>query len=86
MGKHRIVRTLTIDDITPEELAAYFSEFDSEEQAEFFNELGLISRQWPGAGMCKQAYHIVDHLDRDGIMVVESLGNHHAAKNEWTPA
>lgn len=85
MAKRQIARNFTIDDISPEEMAAYFSEWDAKQQAEFFNELGMLSRNWLGTGMCNLDYHIVDHLDRDGVLVVESLGNHHAAKNSWQP-
>lgn len=81
-----ITRTIEFTDITPDEMAKVFASWEAQGQAEFLNEVGNISRAWPGAGWCMQALYIAPLLDRDGQMVVEGLGNHYATISSWVPA
>jgi hypothetical protein len=71
-----ITRTITIDDLTPQELADRFANMFDNEQAEFFAEVAKIAATWPGAGMCQQAYSIASHLDDEGRSVIQRLAEH----------
>jgi hypothetical protein len=73
-----LVRTLTInaDDISPLELASVFAAWRGEKQAEFFSELWVITRSWPGAGWCQQSYDITKNLDAHGRSAIETLSAH----------
>lgn len=71
-----ITRTITLDDLSPAEIAYAFAEMNDEQQAQFFSEVGRIAATWPGAGMCQQAYAIADHLDASGTYVIERLADH----------
>ena len=73
-------------EITPQEAANAFTEFDHEQQAEFFSAVGKISREWGGAGWCQQASWIVPALDDDGKRTVESLADHFASHFKWEPS
>lgn len=54
-----IERTITLNDLTPRELAVMFCDQDAESQAAFFSEVWQIARNWSGAGWCQQSYSIV---------------------------
>lgn len=71
-----LVRTFEVgvDDITPDELAALFSEMDGEQQARFFSRLGAIASTWPGAGWCQQCCSISEHLDKTATETILKLG------------
>jgi hypothetical protein len=71
-----ITRTFTIDDLSPEELAALFADMHGEQQALFFSEVGKIAATWPGAGMCMQALSIAENLDASGRYVIERIADH----------
>ncbi len=71
-----ITRTITLDDLTPAEVAEAFCELDGDQQASFFQHVGLIAREWPGAGWCQQSYAITENLSPGGREVIETLANH----------
>ena len=71
-----VTRTITLDDLTPAELADRFASMFADEQAEFFAEVAKIAATWPGAGMCQQANSIAKHLDANGRFVIEKLADH----------
>ena len=71
-----ITRTFEPSDFSPAELAEVFMDWDGDEQASFFNEVGAIAADWPGAGMCMQALHIAKYLDAKGRYVIERLADH----------
>lgn len=73
-----VSRTITLDDLTAEEVAELFCGFDSSTQARFFNHVTEIARAWPGAGWCQQAYAIVasDDLTEAGRRAIASLADH----------
>ncbi len=71
-----ITRAITIDDLTPAELAERFCDMNGEQQASFFSAVGRIARTWPGAGMCVQACAISKELDTQGRYVIERLADH----------
>lgn len=68
-----IQRTITIDDITPEELADAFLNMDGEQQAAFFNAFKAETDKWPGAGWCQQCCEISRYLNNDGIESIAKL-------------
>jgi hypothetical protein len=68
-----ISRTVNFDDITPEELAALFAEMDGEQQAEFFDRLHALTKQWPGAGWCQQCCAISEHLTPQAQEIIAKL-------------
>jgi hypothetical protein len=71
-----ITRTITLDDLTPDELAELFCKMFADEQAAFFAKVAQVASTWPGAGMCQQACAIADHLDHDGRYAIERLADH----------
>lgn len=71
-----VTRTITLEDITPEELAFTFCEMDAGAQAEFFAVVWKVARTWPGAGWCQQSLGIVEKLDSDGRNAVATLSAH----------
>lgn len=68
-----ITRSITIDDITPQELATVFAGMWAEEQAEFFDNVWKIARTWPGAGWCQQSSAIAKELSSDGRECIATL-------------
>lgn len=76
MTKKSVVRTVSFNDATPEELAILFCDMCGDEQAAFFDAVGAIAATWPGAGMCAQAYDIAKHLSIQGRSVIERLADH----------
>ena len=70
-----IQRTVNVT-ITPQEMAEAFCEMFGEEQAAFFAAIKPISEQWPGAGLCQQAYGINSKLNADGRFVLQTLASH----------
>lgn len=71
-----VTRTLTIDDLTPSELATLFTDMDDYRQAEFFAAIAPIAREWSGAGWCQQSCSIAQRLDDTGRKVVLKLAEH----------
>jgi len=69
----KITRIITIDDITPAELAEVFTSMDDFEQAKFFGHVWKIARTWPGAGWCQQSSAIAKRLDNDGRDCIAKL-------------
>ena len=72
--------------ITPQEAAQAFTDWDSEDQAAFFDAIGHIASAWSGAGWCQQSYSIVRNLDKSGKRVIESLADHFASHFDWKPS
>lgn len=68
-----LIRTVEIDDITPDELAALFADMDSKKQARFFARVGEIAATWSGAGWCQQSCAISEHLDKIGTETIIKL-------------
>ena len=66
-------RTITIDDITPQELAKLFLGMFGDEQAAFFNAMKAETDKWSGAGWCQQSCAISKHLNKDGIETILKL-------------
>ena len=71
-----VTRTVLIDDLTPEELAALFCELHSAGQAAFFSEVWRLAKAWPGAGWCQQSYSIARDIDDDGRNAIRTLAGH----------
>lgn len=80
-----VQRTINLDDLLPIEMAMIFGEYDADQQAEFFNELGSIVKAWGALGWCGQSCEITNKLDRDGEEIVEKLATHVAHKTGWRP-
>lgn len=72
----KIERTFEISDITPRELAAVFAGYFGNDQAKFFDELWIITRNWPGAGWCQQSCDIASHLTTAGRATIATLASH----------
>ena len=51
-------------DLTPEQLACQFCDFDSEQQVAFFATVKKISDTWGGHGFGMQAYWIESHCQK----------------------
>lgn len=68
-----LTRTIEIDDITPEELAALFLGMFGDEQARFFNAFKAITGTWSGAGWCQQCCSMSQHLDAAGKETIAKL-------------
>lgn len=81
-----VIRTINLDDISPEELAQMFCEMDSGQQSEFFSHVWTISRAWGGAGWCQQSSWIAAELDHDGRDAVKTLADHFASITGWKPS
>lgn len=71
-----ITRTITLDHVTPRELAVLFTNLFDDEQAEFFEEVGEIAREWPGADWCQQSCCIAGKLTDKGRVVIATLAGH----------
>ena len=83
IAKTVVTRTVTLGDLTPEELASIFAAYDSKQQAAFFAAIKAeAARDWPGFGWEGQAWHIVSDLDADGIEVLTDLAEHLAYRKQ----
>lgn len=71
-----ITRNITVDDISPAELAALFCDYGDQEQADFFAAIKPITDKWPGAGLCSQSNWICRLLNDDGRFVLSTLASH----------
>lgn len=71
-----VTRTIELTDIQPTELAEMFCNMDDTEQAVFFEHIGVIAREWPGAGWCQQSYSINKNLTDGGREVIRTLAGH----------
>ena len=74
-----VERSINLGDITSDELAELFCNKFGNEQAEFFNHIALIVRNWNGPGWMAQAVDIAKHLDSDAVRVITQLAD--AAEN-----
>lgn len=79
-----VTRTIDLEDLTPAEMAEIFSRYFADEQAEFFNALWELGKDWPGAGWCMQSSNIVPELNEDGKRWLETFFAHFA--DPLTPA
>ena len=70
-------RTLIVDDITPEELAAEWCGMGYGQQALFFNEVANIIKKWD-KDFCFQLQYLMDEgvLTDEGRRVMELIGNY----------
>lgn len=70
-------------EITPEDAAAAFCEFGSDEQAVFFNEVARISQQWE-APFCMQMQHLTDDEDLKpaGRKIMDTIGSYAYSDNK----
>lgn len=71
-----VTRTVSVNDLTPQELAALFCQLCNDEQAEFFAAVADESKDWPGTGWDGQAMAIVEKLDSAGRFVLSALAAH----------
>jgi hypothetical protein len=71
-----LTRTVEIEDITPDELAAVFCEFFAEEQARFFKAIAEEARNWPNSGWCGQACAIAKNIQPEALEVVKAIVDH----------
>lgn len=76
MSDVTLTRTVDLSDLSPEEVAAVFCSWYSEQQAEFFGHIAVRAKTWPGAGLCQQSYYIAENLDDDGRFVIETIKGH----------
>ena len=74
-----ITRRVAIDDLTPQELAAIFTELGSDDQAAFFSAIWNIAKAWPGAGWCMQSLAICEQADTDARSAIKTLTDHFEA-------
>ena len=68
-----LIRTIKIDDITPQELAALFLSMHGGEQAAFFNAFKAVTDTWRGAGWCQQCCAMSAYLNSDGQETIAKL-------------
>ena len=71
-----VTRTIEINDLTPKEMAEIFASYLAEEQAEFFNSLWELGKDWPGAGWCQQSCSIVTLVNSDCISWLDTFFAH----------
>lgn len=71
-----MLRTIEIQNITPQELADEFCNMPADDQAKFFSTVYAIARTWPGAGWCQQSCSIIGCSDRDALDAIETLASH----------
>lgn len=72
----QLTRTFEIDDITPQEMARVFAHYFDDQQAAFFEEVGRIAKDWPGAGWCMQSCSIARELSPLGRETILTLAGH----------
>ena len=75
-AKTAITRTVTISDLTPQEMASIFTGWYDDEQAAFFDAIKAETVGWPGSGWCGQACAIAQHLKPEGRDVIVTLAAH----------
>ena len=82
MPKRKIVIDLNL---TPEELADRFCEFSSDEQARFFNEIGVITSKWVNP-FCFQMQRVSDstQLSSHGIDVMRTIGEYAISQSKYS--
>lgn len=73
--REAITRTVTVSDITPTELASIFSQYNHEEQAEFFDACAAEAEDWP-IGWTGQALWVVPELTPRGRRVLEDFAEY----------
>ena len=72
-AKTAITRTVTVENISPQELARLFSEMSDIEQAAFFDAVANESMPWPGLGWCMQSMNISRHMTQQAKDIVIKL-------------
>jgi hypothetical protein len=71
-----VTRTIEINDLSPGEMAALFTEMRGEQQAQFFSAVWDYAKAWPGAGWCQQSCDIVSHADSAARSAISTLAAH----------
>ena len=71
-----VSRIIHLDDLNPGELADLFCEMDDHQQAEFFEAIHRIAKDWPGAGWCQQSCSIAGKLSDEGREAIRTLAGH----------
>jgi hypothetical protein len=66
VAKQSVTRTITVSDLTPQELASIFANYSCDEQAAFFDALVEEGRDWPGTGWCMQSSYFVPKVGSEG--------------------
>ena len=80
-------RTISFDDLTPEELAELFAAMDGQEQSDFFAAVWSLAKKWPGAGWCQQSHEIARLADNNAIQTIRTLASHLPAEDlAWIAA
>lgn len=72
----QVTRTVTVNDLTPEELASLFCQLCNDEQARFLTAVCREAMDWPGTGWDGQAAAIAQKSDAEGRSVIGSLAYH----------
>ena len=71
-----MLRTIEIQNITPQELANEFCNMFADDQAKFFSAVYALAKTWPGAGWCQQSCSIIASADQNAIDAIETLASH----------
>lgn len=71
-----VSRTISLDDMTPEEMAKLFAAMGSDEQIRFFSALRAETKDWPGSGWCMQCSYIAADADTDALFILGTLAGH----------
>ena len=71
-----ITRTVEVNDLSPHELAALFCEMSNDGQANFFERIWEIAKDWPGAGWCQQSFAINEVIADAGKDTIITLARH----------
>lgn len=74
----KILRNIDVDiDMSPENIADYFCDLSSSEQAIFFNRIAEVTAKW-GTSFCFQLEYIVSSnlLTREGKEIMRQIGEY----------
>lgn len=71
--KQVVTRTVTVSDLTPQELASIFAAYPDDDQAAFFDAVAEEVKDWPGSGWCMQCCWFIPKLGKGGREVVEKM-------------
>lgn len=74
-SKVAVTRTITVSDLTPQEIASIITGWSNHEQAQLFDAMGAEAANWPGMGWQGQALSIAqsEQLSERGARVVWQL-------------
>jgi hypothetical protein len=75
--ERRLVEITDLDRTTPEVMASVFAEWDSKQQAEFFNRFADISREWE-MPRCFQFHQMMPDVSFEGRYMLEEIGKYAA--------